>query len=132
MRPHRTHRFSTPMECAHPGGLLRLTGLPKRGSVPRKNISNAASALGGGNDKPRPDTDASYSRKNAISFLTDGTIGWEQRMPGRRAPGAPERRALRRRPRRLSPWLFSLPEQPKRRRTEPPLADRMDEAESNK
>lgn len=48
------------MECAHPGGLLLLTGLPKRRSVPRENISNAAITPGGGNDKPRPDADAFY------------------------------------------------------------------------
>ena len=62
------------MECAHPGGLLRLTGLPERGNVPQKNISNAESAPGDGNNKPRPDTDAFYFLKNAVSFLTDGTI----------------------------------------------------------
>ena len=49
--------------------------------MPQKNISNAASAPDGGNDKPRPDTDAFYFLKNAISFLADGTIGQLQRMP---------------------------------------------------
>ena len=63
------------MECAHPGGLLLLTGLPKRRSVPRENISNAASTPGGGNAKPGPDTNAFYSHKRVISFLADGTIG---------------------------------------------------------
>ena len=48
------------MECAHPGGLLHLTGFPKRESVPQRNIFNAASAPRGGNNKPRPDADAFY------------------------------------------------------------------------
>ena len=33
------------------------------------------SGSGGGNAKPGPDTEASYSHKRAISFLADGTIG---------------------------------------------------------
>ena len=60
LRPQRARHFSTPMECAYLGGLMRLTGLPKRESVPRENISNAESTPGDGNNKLRPDTDAFY------------------------------------------------------------------------
>ena len=63
------------MEYAHPSGLLRLTGLPKRKSVPQKNISNAESAPDGGNDKPRPDTDAFYFHQWCY-FIPGGWHHW--------------------------------------------------------
>ena len=41
LRPHRVRCSGTPIKCCPAGGLLRLIGFPKWGSVPRKNSSNA-------------------------------------------------------------------------------------------